>query len=184
MLSYFRLSSFPVSLNNRTMKESIFLNCSFPQVLDVSDTGKSTHIISQCSSLWIEMKGGEHAQNYTQMHAHTKTTAWSTQINMHKHTGKKRKPFGVVTLSRERFKARWHEFMITALCLCQTSTVVFLPLSPHPFCMLRHPLDQSFWKMLAGVPQIPWRCVCVHVLMNMHLRNFWQGRTKASSFFA
>lgn len=179
------LKAFPAIQTYARLTERIYflkLYC-FPQVLDVSDTGKSTHIISQCSSLNRDERG-EHAQNYTHMHAHTKTTASSAQINMHKHMGKKHKPFGVVTLSRERFKARWHEFMITALCLCQTSTVVFLPLSPHPFCMLRHPLDQSFWKMLAGVPRIPWRCVCVQVLMNMHLRSFWQGRIKVSSFFA
>lgn len=106
------------------------------------------------------------------MRAHTTTR--STQINRHKHTGKKHKPFGTVSVSREGFKAHWHEFMITALCLCQTSTVVVFPLAPSPSLLYALPSPWSeLWKMLAGVPQsqkgvcVCTVCVCVRVCMDM-----------------
>lgn len=121
-----------------------------------------SHNQPECASFWIEMKA-THTHTYTHMCAHASNK--STQINRHKHTGKKHKPFGTASLSREGFKAHWHEFMITALCLCQTSTVVVFPLAPSPSFLYALPSPWSeLWKLLAGVPQSPWKAMCTYYM--------------------
>lgn len=111
----------------------------------------------------------ENTHFYTHTCTLEATTTRHAQINRHKHTGKKHKPFGTAPLSREGFKAHWHEFMITALCLCQTSTVVVFSHS-HPIFLYALPSPWSeLWKMQAGVPQSPLEgcvleCMCACVL--------------------
>lgn len=119
----------------------------------------------------MEMK-----ERNTHFYAHACTRQATTrhaQINRQKHTGKKHKPFGTGSLSREGFKAHWHEFMITPLCLCQTWTVVVFPLTPFPSFLYALPSPWSkLWKMQAGVPQFPWKAVCLYVCFSAHVTVF------------
>lgn len=103
------------------------------QVLDLFNARMNAAAVNQRALFWIEMKEGE-THSRTLVRAPHCCTCARKANRRKKWAARQREPFGTAPPSGERFKAHWHEFMITARRLCQTWTlVVFLQLfSPCP----------------------------------------------------